>query len=427
MSLWKSDNRKNYTEVQSTPVPASNMANPISRFNVHTFSGLPANQNIWYRAELKACLGSVCGAPVSSRDVQPPPVTPTPTTTATATATSTPTQTPTPTSTSTNTPTATPTPAAPAAPSGLRAYGHSTAGTEAQIKWDAVSGASSYELRYGKECISGHHVGICVPEPASWTTPVSVASGTGKTIDELTANTLYRVQVRAVNNGLHSRWSDAAFAYPTSSPPDGPVATIPYFGHWDSKEFRYAICDDTIASFSPGNVSQWISDIEKGVSAWQETVKWEANSQNIIRVNRVTGHTCRTIPSSTQSEVRFVDRRVILTRCFGFLDWFSAGTTHACMRSPTMTNAAETTIDLAHIYLHNGHAWNPGVDLNSSTPCSKLSVWMTHESGHAFGLGGLPNRHATVDKSIMQSSVPAIYCKPQPYDVVAIMALYQSR
>ena len=55
-----------------------------------------------------------------------------------------------------------------------------------------------------------------------------------------------------------------------------------------------------------------------------------------------------------------------------------------------------------------------------------------HEVGHAFGIGNAAgfsfNRHPiNTTHSIMSYDDPSNYCEPQAYDIVALMALYQSR
>ena len=57
---------------------------------------------------------------------------------------------------------------------------------------------------------------------------------------------------------------------------------------------------------------------------------------------------------------------------------------------------------------------------------------IVHEVGHAFGIGNAAgfsfNRHPVNDTlAIMSYASPGQYCEPQAYDIVALMALYQSR
>ena len=313
-------------------------------------------------------------------------------------------------------------------PSNVRANGDQGSRSKPRtiVKWDAVSGATGYMVRYGDECFNDNR--LCTPAPTSWSTPRLVQSPATQTeLVGLSNNTLYRVEVIAVKGSSTRDWSkvNAVFEYTSSKSPKGPVATVPYFGYLPSREFSYAICDYTIPST---NKSRWISDIESGIEAWETNVKWSTTSGNIIKTTRNTKRNCSTIASSTLSEVRFVADYLITTgSCLGFLDYFTGSNTIACACTPTLTNPFTTKISYVTLYLSNNHQWNPGQNLSTEAQCSKLHVFSTHESGHAFGFGGLPNKHATVTESVMRSAVPDKYCKPQPYDTAAMMALYQSR
>ena len=74
-----------------------------------------------------------------------------------------------------------------------------------------------------------------------------------------------------------------------------------------------------------------------------------------------------------------------------------------------------------------GAEWNT-FDTNSS--CTLLHHQVVHETGHAFGIGrgkALGTHPINREHSIMSENDHNSYCKPQAYDIVALMALYQSR
>ena len=60
-------------------------------------------------------------------------------------------------------------------------------------------------------------------------------------------------------------------------------------------------------------------------------------------------------------------------------------------------------------------------DENDSSTCSYRHVFVMREAAHAFGLS-----HAGENVSIMKPGRPRTDCVMRPYDVAAMMALYQS-
>ena len=57
--------------------------------------------------------------------------------------------------------------------------------------------------------------------------------------------------------------------------------------------------------------------------------------------------------------------------------------------------------------------------------CSLLHKVLMHEAGHVLGLG-----HPNTPQNVMYESVSGWqnqFCEPQAYDIVGIMAIYQSR
>ena len=57
--------------------------------------------------------------------------------------------------------------------------------------------------------------------------------------------------------------------------------------------------------------------------------------------------------------------------------------------------------------------------------CSLLYKLTMHEAGHVFGMTHPTTRQAVMHGGIYQWLMP--FCRPQPYDVVGIMANYQWR
>ena len=325
-------------------------------------------------------------------------------------------------------------------PQNLRASGdsrnHETG--RAEIKWVTVAGSSyGYQINYGEECFPEYTevIGtdangdpvvrvrargeICDNTASSWN-PVETQTDSGHILSSMTISKVYRVQVRRSFNGVASEWSDPVFVYPSDSSPSGTVATTPFFGYWPNHSYTYIICTDTIPSTDPNEIADYQDEIEIGIQTWEETVRWEWSTSNMVNVERDTATPCAEVyPVFNQNELRFVESVSVLCA-----EWANPGT-KACMRSPTMTNPTTTRISTADLYFVSDYSWDPSEHL-TNTNCSRMRAWAVHESGHSFGLGTITT-HPNVNTSIMQSPVPETYCQPQPYDIVAMMALYQTR
>ena len=121
-----------------------------------------------------------------------------------------------------------------AAPSGLSATASDTVLT---LFWDAVSGATSYEVKLGASGAA-----------------TTVSSGTGHTFSSLTANTSYTLYVRAKNSGGVSGWSSITKSTrgPLTSPLD---ITAPTDGDGSSLSDRVGGAIDLTTPAAPSGLS----------------------------------------------------------------------------------------------------------------------------------------------------------------------------
>ena len=225
----------------------------------------------------------------------------------------------------------------PPAPTGLRANGDLDDDDNVTLRWNAVSGATGYQVRYAKETCKRYTTTILVLvddeveereverakcTEGTWSRPVEAATNEFA-LGGLTEETLYRVEVRTVIAET-SVWSDFALVFPTNTPPGGAdeVATAPFHGYLGkdgrgSHEFRYVLCEDTI----PAGLDTTAQDMKNAVDEWEDTVIWDRSGANIIATtshNLPAGEGCRVdrlpLPDG-RFEVKFVSNNTIRNAC----------------------------------------------------------------------------------------------------------------
>ena len=309
----------------------------------------------------------------------------------------------------------------PPTPTGLRANGHSPTMESGAValRWESPASDVVYKIRYTSECVSDDNTSTseCPSLHNRWGNPVTVSAGSSSAslTEMLAVNQLYRAQIRSEIGTLESDWSDPVFFFPTNSPPQGPIFTYPLFGHLPTQRYDYTICLDTLPEDEILR-GKWVADIQSGVATWQQEVVWNEGSGNIIESTHVPLADC----STAKHKVKLVDGG-LGNPCLSI-----SPDTGGCLSTPTWVTP-ENTITTSTLYIFEDDNLNPGVPVQTTViPCSRLSNLVAHEVGHALGIGKRPNQHPTLDGVLMKSNTP-IVCKPQPYDVSAVIALYQSR
>ncbi len=353
----------------------------------------------------------------------------------------------------------------PDAPTMLRANGD-LIGDEITLRWKPVLGATGYGVRYVEEVC--YPSGVCEPAGGNhprWQEQAVTATITGMVAEATTdgpdEDTLYRIQARSTVVS-DSDWPDEfALLFPTDSPfGGGTVATAPFHGYQaknaqGSHEFRYVICTETITSdvtTSPSNLNrsrsklEIIDDIEDAVDKWENTVIWDKGGANIITTMRYhlpvdEGCTHPIIPGTGvfaeipdedgRFEIKFVDNGRIRRACDPLK--FSGMGPPGCWRSKSWETPGIQRIRSGVILLNASLGANYfNSTFGSPAGCTNLHELVIHEAGHAFGIGNRTgfnfNRHPiNTTYSIMSYDDPSRYCEPQAYDIVALMANYQSR
>ena len=352
------------------------------------------------------------------------------------------------TSTPTPTPTPTPPPRPPPVPTQLRANGDLDDDGEVTFRWKAVFTAISYNLRYVEEVCNSS--GRCRPD-GEWVEVRNIDTqpiGTTREakLGSLTENTLYRVQVNSQYLGPPSEWSDPVFVYPTASPigQGALVATAPFHGHQPNKVsvdmdrepesfiFQYAICEETISPLAdnPEEEAELIGDIVGAVTQWKNAVTWDTGGDNIILTQHdrlPQGQVCSThdyvgTPFS-YNHVMFRSSEQIMMECFPDTAargcWRSLSWYYGTASYPMAYGMIRLSASVGRLAIY---------DLIPYTDCTSLYQLVLHEMGHALGIGGSGDSHPdNTSRSLMSENDHEKHCEPQAYDIVALMALYQSR
>ena len=345
-------------------------------------------------------------------------------------------------------------------PAELHANGDIVNG-EVSIWWEAVDGATGYDLQYAEEdCpVRGEYTpspcntGNWTTVNAIWTTDKARLSVGTDNYDQLASKSLYRLQVRGTNTHGESAWSAPAFIYPTSNSdlPITLVATANLYGYLPKNydgdhQFGYIICDGTI----PAGVSIDADDIEDAVERWRVVKK--SGDSSMITITRVTDNAPDEVCQPPRPRGVFfpVGHNTVIFVDDKAMEWALCWIDNppACWRSSTQYSEAINrlqnlpgpllpiepgTVLLRETPTVGGSVsgWNA---LAHNNACNLAEHTITHEVGHALGIGRIQANYRevhprNVELSIMSSGYThnTRYCGPQPYDIVAVMANYQSR
>ena len=272
----------------------------------------------------------------------------------------------------------------------------------------------------------------------------------------------YRLQVQAVNAHERSKWSYPAFVHPSDYSPrmfyvffpevaDHPLSSYRPKNDDGLHEFSFRICSGT----RPDGVNLLSSEVAVAVNRWQSAIKKDSSNGRLLKTTWTTddvdSETCQP-PVVNEGPTRFEGYNSILFATD--LSMEDAQCTvegiayRACWRSwsqwwiaadgssgelDCLPEMEDGTILLREALTMGGDParWN---DLAYEGQCKLSQHTITHEVGHAFGIGITTVDYCEVHPETQELSIMSAgwghyddYCRPQAYDIVALMANYQSR
>ena len=335
----------------------------------------------------------------------------------------------------------------PPTPTGLRLNGHIT-DNNIKLTWNVdsktASYTTSYNVRYVREVCRDPEADEkkCRPDEKSgspdWTAPIALmTSGTTTLSADLpnpAGSGLHRVEVQGVNAaGEESDWSDHAFVYPTRSHlgvrTDVALTEIIGFqaDNQDVGSYKYTICiddpmDPEIASGS-WTTDQVIAEIEAGIKTWETAV----GDGSVISTTALSE--TRTVDCEDSGMASMRDRNQVIflreSQTNRVCGWAAIGCWKGFGKDPfLLSEFSKQSLIL--------RASGKGKDWDTMTgSCSYLKEIVAHEAGHAFGLahpalGEDPEADVREEYLMYRLLQPGI-CELQAYDIVAVMANYQSR
>ena len=251
---------------------------------------------------------------------------------------------------------------------------------------------------------------------SAWSTP-QTANANWATLTTLEPKTLYRITVRSILGSHKSDWSGPVFTYPTIGPlsPSRSVANFRFSGYWHPPVYSYKFCSDTVpttttttgvpATPTTTTPLDWEPTIRGGIA------KWQTATDAAVKVRFSRGD-CDTDRSGALES----------TERTGTLVWIASDDYVRTFCTLTGLGACVVPFGGAGQLSQTLTVIGQGLETvtNANSPCSAVSNAATHEAGHAIGIRG----HNTLG---IRSVMTAALCAPQPYDIVAIKALYQSQ
>ena len=343
-------------------------------------------------------------------------------------------------------------------PTDLRANGHSPLGiAQIELRWTKAERPERHEYQI---LLADDDNGVTVDEDDyEWSGVTTLPLN--QVIPVVDLKRLYAIRIRTVRSGFKSEWSDTVYGFPTYRLPQhgdsrigtglgmdaAPRAANLFLGRFDpNHSLSFTICANT---FPEGERQQWVDDIEAGMDSWVGAIEWRdppggGSAANIIQIDHAVSRDCELTEPKEDSALSIVTYEANLHRYVAFCgnwideDQMAALVPFACVPEfglplgrrepiePWSTHARPTirfdgNLDSSSKFKE----WKPGTAKVrfKREACSNVSLVAAHEVGHAIGVGHTP--YDVPQRAVMVNG-QIDYCGPQPFDVVAAMAIYQS-
>ena len=367
------------------------------------------------------------------------------------------------------------------APTGIGANGNVVNG-QVETWWNFVTGidgerATAYRIRWGEEvCSEGTFTNCGFPADATWEEFEGIVvrvwpltAGDGRN-DQLDLHKSYHFQVQAYNEHEKSPWSDGGIVHPTERPPVGsPSHMFPkvsgtevsfYLPKNDDglHEFAFSVC--TNRTLPPG-ISLSALEVAQVVHKWQTAITKDASGTRMLDTTwntegAVDDITCAlpvvrgiglffpgfnsilfaTDEQMLQAKCTIPDYPLVQSGCWrhqsSWIIWADAVDALGSNYHLAVPEYDGTIlIREAPTIGGNPTAWN---DAAYNGGCKRSQSTITHEVGHAFGLGVTDGYYEDIHPDHAADSLMSLpwtieneYCESQVFDEVALMATYQSR
>ena len=313
---------------------------------------------------------------------------------------------------------------------GIRVNGNLTGG-KVTVRWDELPRAGDrlqlHHLRFAP-CGLNSQTGCNPTADEDWEIRLGVSTGTQATLGELQPGMLYKVsvmlQIGALLRAEETPWSDFAVVYPSTMPPTGFVDSITkVWGHIDGGHFSYRVCSPSANPSDPKGPYPIPSpfnfeDIERYVRSIEKSTKWRKDDRlNIVRTNvREETDISNCVDSANKPYPK--------TMLFTSLDQYKT----LCGEDEDERGGGCFVISGQFIVLPIVHerpdiTWTGAA--GGSGRCTTLQPAVTHEVMHAFGFLHYPQFKQSLTNAWRFRD--RTLCVPTKYDVVALMANYQSR
>ena len=317
-----------------------------------------------------------------------------------------------------------------------------------KVGWNAVPGGTQYRVFYREECYTNPDdmSPSQMEQPWDCDTGTSPPVGTWRriTVNETTANSDGRIEttipalrrpsssrvlhvaIKSLAGDASSLFSESIIGFPTDGNETLPltIATVPIQYFWSTQRPSYELvfCQETL---NQASASTWKNLIVNGMNTWVNATSqssfWHGGRSTLLGFSGrddAAPLSCDPgiMDDPNVSEAKILSEADTQTKCNPTDPMFVV---NGCAGPANFIGTKKlATVDLT--FRDNLSL----TDMNSNGQCLSISQTVTHEAGHAFGLG-----HSHVRSSQMTEikNDRETVCGITQHDIAAIVALYQSQ